>query len=259
MKLNVVPASTGALWVRHGMRTFWKQPLALSGLFFMFMMIMSLSSLVPVVGSFVALALLPAASLGLMAATREVDSGKFPMPHVLATGLRSGKERKRDMLILGVLYALGFVGVMMVSALVDGGEFARLYLMGDDLDMDTIAKPEFQDAMWLSMLLYLPLSALFWHAPALVHWYGVPAIKSMFFSLVACLRNWRAFVVFGLVWIMVSVGTALIITLITGLLGNNDFASAALLPAMLMMAAMFFCSTYFSFRDCFVTDVVIYA
>lgn len=259
MKLNVVPASTGALWVRQGMRAFWKQPLALSGLFFMFMTIMSLSSLVPVVGSFVALALLPAASLGLMAATREVDLGKFPMPYILAAGLRFGKERKRDMLILGVLYAFGFIGVMMVSAMVDGGEFARLYLMGDELDVETLSKPEFQDAMWLSMVLYLPLSAVFWHAPALVHWHAVPAIKSMFFSLVACLRNWRAFVVFGLVWLIVSVGTALIITLVTGLLGNNDFATAALLPAMLMMAAMFFCSTYFSFRDCFVADVVIYA
>ena len=259
MKLNVVPASAGALWVRQGMRAFWKQPLALSGLFFMFMMIMSISSLVPVVGSFVALALLPAASLGLMAATREVDMGKFPMPQILAAGFRFGKERKRDMLILGVLYAFGFIGVMMVSVMVDGGDFARLYLMGEDLDIETLSKPEFQDAMWLSMALYLPLSAVFWHAPALVHWHAVPAIKSMFFSLVACLRNWRAFVVFGLVWVLVMVGTALIITLITGLLGNNDFAGAALLPAMLMMAAMFFCSTYFSFRDCFVSDVVIYA
>jgi hypothetical protein len=259
MKLNVVPASTGAKWVRLGMRTFWKQPLALSGLFFMFMMIMSVSSLVPVLGSFVALALLPAASLGLMAATREVDQGKFPMPRILAAGFRFGKERKRDMLILGVLYAFGFLGVMMASALVDGGDFARLYLMGEDLEMETLAKPEFQDAMWLAMVLYLPLSAVFWHAPALVHWHGVPAIKSMFFSLVACLRNWRAFTVFGLVWMIVAVGTALIITLVTGALGNNEFANAALLPAMLMMAAMFFCSTYFSFRDCFVTDVVIYA
>jgi hypothetical protein len=160
---------------------------------------------------------------------------------------------------LGVLYAFGFLGVMMASALVDGGDFARLYLMGEDLEMETLAKPEFQDAMWLAMVLYLPLSAVFWHAPALVHWHGVPAIKSMFFSLVACLRNWRAFTVFGLVWMIVAVGTALIITLVTGLLGNDGFASAAILPAMLMMAAMFFCSTYFSFRDCFVADMVIYA
>jgi hypothetical protein len=256
MKLNVVPARTGAQWVRQGIRIFWKQPIALSGLFFMFMAIMSVSSLVPWVGSFVALMLLPAASLGLMAATREVDVGKFPMPMVLASGFRAGKERKRDMLVLGVLYALGFIGVMGLSMLVDGGDFAKLYLVGGSLDAETLMKPEFQNAMWLSLMMYLPLSAVFWHAPALVHWHGVPALKSLFFSTVACLSNWRAFLVFGLMWSFLFLLTALVITLISGLTGDSEFASLALLPAMLMLAAMFFCSTYFSFRDCFVSEVI---
>jgi hypothetical protein len=256
MKLQVVPARTGAQWVRQGIRTFWKQPIAMSGLFFMFMALMSVSSLVPVVGSFVALMLLPAASLGLMAATREVDVGKFPMPMILVSGFRAGKERKRDMLVLGLLYALGFVGVMGLSMLVDGGDFAKLYLVGGSLDTDTLMKPEFQNAMWLSLLLYMPLSAVFWHAPALVHWHGVPAIKSLFFSTVACLSNWRAFLVFGLLWSFIFLLTALVITLIAGLTGDSEFASLALLPAMLMLAAMFFCSTYYSFRDSFVSDVI---
>jgi len=256
MKLNVVPAKTGSEWVRQGIRTFWKQPIALSGLFFMFMAIMSVSSLVPVVGSFAALALLPAATLGLMAATREVDLGKFPMPIILAAGFRVGKERKRDMLILGVLYACGFIGVMGLSALVDGGDFAKLYLVGGALDTDTLMKPEFQNAMWLSLLLYIPLSAVFWHAPALVHWHGVPAIKSLFFSTVACLSNWRAFLVFGLMWSFIFLSTALVLMLVSGLVGDASFASLAMLPAMLMLAAMFFCSSYFSFRDCFVSDTL---
>ncbi len=256
MKLHVVPARTGAQWVRQGIRIFWKQPIALSGLFFMFMALMSVSSLVPVVGSFVALMLLPAASLGLMAATREVDLGKFPMPIILLCGFRSGTEGKRSMLLLGLLYALGFVGVMGVSMLLDGGDFAKLYLVGGSLDADTLMKPEFQNAMWLSLLLYMPLSAVFWHAPALVHWHGVPAIKSLFFSSVACLRNWRAFLVFGLLWSFIFLLTALVITLIGGLTGDSEFASLALLPAMLMLAAMFFCSTYYSFRDSFVSDVI---
>jgi len=256
MKLNVVPSRMGAQWVRQGIRTFWKQPIAMSGLFFMFMALMSVSSLVPVVGSFVALMLLPAASLGLMAATREVDLGKFPMPMILISGFRAGQERKRDMLLLGLLYALGFVGVMGLSMLVDGGDFAKLYLVGGSLDTDTLMKPEFQNAMWLSLLLYMPLSAVFWHAPALVHWHGVPALKSLFFSTVACLSNWRSFLVFGLLWSFIFLLTALVITLIGGLTGDSEFASLALLPAMLMLAAMFFCSTYYSFRDSFVSDVI---
>jgi hypothetical protein len=193
----------------------------MSGLFFLFMAIMSLSALLPIVGSFIALTLLPAATLGLMAASREVDLGKFPMPTILAIAFRASKERKRDMAILGLLYALGFVGVMGISALMDGGGFAKLYLVGGKLDAETIMDPNFQNAMWLSLLLYMPLSMVFWHAPALVHWHGVPALKSLFFSTVACLRNWRAFLVFGLMWTVVFMSTALILSLVSGLMGDG--------------------------------------
>jgi hypothetical protein len=256
MKLNVVPAKTGTQWVRQGIRAFWKQPLALSGLFFMFMASMSVMSIVPVLGGFFALMLLPAISLGLMAATREVDNDKFPMPLILLVGFRNDPVGKRSMLVLGVLYACGFIGVMGLSALVDGGDFAKLYLVGGSLDMDTLTKPEFQNAMWLSLMLYLPLSMVFWHAPALTHWHGVPVVKSLFFSTVACLSNWRAFLVFGLMWSFIFLGTTLAITLISGLIGDNDFAAMALLPAMLMLAAMFFCSTYYSFKDCFTSETL---
>ena len=192
MKLHIAPAQHGAVWARLGIRTFWRQPLAFTGLFFIFMTVLSVCSLIPVLGHFLALALIPAATLGLMAATREVELGKFPMPTVLAVAFRAGNAKKRDMMILGVLYAFGLIGVMMLTALVDGGAFARIYLTGAALDTETLTRPEFQNAVWFSLLFYMPLSALFWFAPALVHWHGVPAIKSLFFSVVACMRNWRA-------------------------------------------------------------------
>jgi hypothetical protein len=256
MKLNVVPAKTGTLWVRQGIRAFWKQPLALTGLFFMFMASMSILSIVPVLGSFLALMLLPAATLGLMAATREVELGKFPMPFILAAGFRTGAEGKKNMVVLGLIYALCFVGVMGISTLVDGGDFAQLYLVGGTLDAETVMEPDFQNAMWLSMMLYLPLSLVFWHAPALTHWHGVPVGKSLFFSTVACLSNWRAFLLFGVMWTGIFLGTTLIITLIGSLIGDGEFAAMALLPAMLMLASMFFSSTYYSFVDCFTSDTI---
>ncbi len=256
MKLNVVPAKNGSLWVRQGIRAFWKQPLALTGLFFMFMASMSILSIVPVLGSFLALMLLPAATLGLMAATREVELGKFPMPFILAAGFRTGADGKKNMIVLGLIYALCFVGVMGLSTLVDGGDFAQLYLVGGTLDAETVMEPDFQNAMWLSMMLYLPLSLVFWHAPALTHWHGVPVGKSLFFSTVACLSNWRAFLLFGVMWTGIFLGTTLIITLIGSLIGDGEFAAMALLPAMLMLASMFFSSTYYSFVDCFTSDVI---
>jgi len=178
------------------------------------------------------------------------------MPSTLIVALRAGKPVRRDMAILGVLYPCGFLGVMALSALVDDGAFAKMYLVGGTLDAETVLQPEFQNAMWLSLLLYLPLSLVFWHAPALVYWHGVPVMKSLFFSTVACLQNWRAFLMFGVLWTLIFIGTTLLVMLLSGLLGDGDFAGAALLPAMLMLAAMFFASTYYSFCDCFTSDTL---
>ena len=47
MKLHVVPARTGAFWVRDGVRTFARQPLAMGGLFFMLMIALSLPTIIP--------------------------------------------------------------------------------------------------------------------------------------------------------------------------------------------------------------------
>ena len=88
LKLNIVPPRTGFFWVKLGIRAFARKPMALTGLFFMFMAVMSIATMVPVIGSALALALLPAATLGLMAATQEATRGKFPMPSILVTAFR---------------------------------------------------------------------------------------------------------------------------------------------------------------------------
>jgi hypothetical protein len=256
MQLNLVPARTGVLWVKLGIRTFFRQPLALAGLFFMFMAVMTVTSQLPVLGFVVAMMLLPAATLGLMSATEIATQGKFPMPIVLLAAFREGKQKTQSMLVLGGLYALGFLLAMGVSYLVDGGNFAGVYLGGTPPTRDMIMAPEFQSAMWVFLGLHLPLSLLFWHAPALVYWHDLPALKSIFFSIVACLRNWRAFAMFGLMWLSILVLVLFTITMLSSLLGNPGMAGDMLFPALLMMASMFFTSLYFTYRDCFGPPVV---
>ena len=101
------------------------------------------------------------------------------------------------------------------------------------------------------LTLQMPLSLMFWHAPALVHWHQVAAAKSVFFSLVACLRNFWAFTVFGLLWLLILLFAILVISLFAALIGKPQVAGVTLLPVSMMIAAMFFTSTYFTFRDCF--------
>lgn len=253
MKLRIVPAYTGVKWVQLGVRAFWRQPLALAALFFMTMAAMSLATLVPLVGAPIALALLPAATLAMMVATAETQQGRFPTPALLLVAFRTGQRRLRAMLALGGMYAVGFLGIMGLSALVDGGQFAQVYFGGAKLTPEVAESPAFQGAMWLSVLLYLPLSLLFWHAPGLVHWHGVPPVKALFFSIVACVRNIGAYLVFGLCWAGVFIVSGMVLAMVTGILAGviGSIAGGLMVATALALAAMFFSSIVFTFRDCF--------
>ena len=251
MKLQIVPAKQGLVWVKQGIRTFWRQPLAFTGLFFLFMAWVSVLSMVPFIGAALALLVLPAATLGLMVATEQAASGKFPMPTVMLVAFRAGQQRLKAMMVLGGLYALSFLAVMAISALVDGGGFAKVYLANAPITPEVVNDTDFQTAMWLTTIMYVPLSMLFWHAPALVHWHGVPPFKSLFFSAIACWRNLGAFALYLLAWAGVFVAGAILILLISSALGGNDLSAAVLMPGALLMAAMFFTSVYFSVKDCF--------
>lgn len=253
MRLRLVRAHVGVSWVQQGVRVFWRQPLALAGLFFLTMAVMSVLTLVPLLGPALALAVLPTASLVMMVAAAQVQQGQQPTPTVLLMALRTGRQRLRALGVLGVLYAVGFLALMGLSALIDGGQFAQVYLGGAPLTREVAEDENFQMAMWLSMALYLPLSLLFWHAPGLVHWHGVPPVKALFFSIVACVRNFSAFLVYGLGWLGVFLLGGLVVALVSALLATAGLAASAaggiMVGAALMMAAMFFTSVVFTFRD----------
>ncbi len=246
MKLNIVPARTGIQWVKLGLLTFSRQPLALAGLFFMYAAGATLLSVLPGIGLVLALAIVPAATLGLMAATQEAVKGKFPMPTVLITAFRAGKQRLRAMLVLGLLYAAACLAVMaLVGLIVEVPQTAA------PTSTQAMMTPQFQTALLLGSLLYLPVSLMFWHAPALVHWHGVSPLKSLFFSSVACLRNAKALLMFALGWAAVIFAASLLIGLLALITGSPQFAAAALMPLGLLITAMFSTSLYFTFRDSF--------
>lgn len=250
MNLHIVPARTGLHWAMQGVRTFWRQPLAMSGLFFLFMASVSIVSMVPFVGGALALVILPALTLGMMAATQTAVQGKFPMPSVLFVALKAGPQRK-TMFHLGGWYALLFLGLMVVSMLADGGTFAKVYFGGSPMTPEVVNTESFQAALWISMVLYIPVSMMFWHAPALVYWHGLPAGKSLFFSLVACWRNLKAFSVYVLVWIGIFTGSGIVALLVASALGDAELMMPILMPMGLMVTAMFFTSILFTVQSCF--------
>lgn len=251
MKLNIVPASTGAAWVKLGITTFFKQPLALGGLFFMSIAITQILAIVPFIGIVVAMVIFPATTLGMMVATLQAVQGKFAMPKVLLSAFQAGKERTSAMLKLGVMYATGLLVVVTLVALMDGGELAKELAKSPVPSPAIMDSPDFLSTILVGMGLYSFLSVLFWHAPALVHWHSVTPAKAVFFSFVACMRNWRAYTVYALTWTAVFIVGATLVSALAALLGLGQGAGLVLLPLILMMVTMFVCSIYFTFRDSF--------
>ena len=158
------------------------------------------------------------------------------------------------MLVLGAAYALGLVLVMGVSALADDGQFARMYLFGGPITAELANSSAFRNAVWISMALSIPLNMLFWHAPALVHWHDVPPARSLFFSFVACVRNFWAFTLYTLAWSGLGLLVAFGLILLTAVLGQTAVLGVALMPVSLLMGAMFITSIWFSFQDSYVVS-----
>jgi hypothetical protein len=151
------------------------------------------------------------------------------------------------MLVLGVLYSAGWFIAMTLASLVAP-------LPATEEVKTVIGQAQLGGFYFTLALLSLPLSVLFWHAPALVHWHGVSPVKSLFFSVVACLRNFGAFFVFGLAWSVVTVTSVSALTLLAVAIGGPTVVEKVFLPAIMLLAAMFSTSLYFTFRDSFVAD-----
>jgi hypothetical protein len=192
-----------------------------------------------------------------MVATRRALEGRFPMPQAFIEPLRNGRPALLALLKLGLFYAAATWAIMWLSELVDGGALSALMeaqASGNAKPEDIanrLADPRLRSGMLMRMGLLALLSLPFWHAPALVHWGGQAALRSLFFSTVACWRNKGAFVVYSLTWIGAFLLFALVANLLFGLVGRNSFVQFIAMPASLVFSTVFYASLYFTFADCF--------
>lgn len=251
MKLELVPAAQGAQWVRQGLRAFFRQPFGLIGLFMMFALLLLGLHVLPTIGTAIGLVLVPAFTSGFVRATEAVEQGKFPMPHLLVSHWIRSRVTRARMLGLGLLYLTAIALVLLLSVFVDGGTLAQFYLLGGTLDEETFKNPALLNAALLTMVLYLPVSMAFWHAPMLVADEDMGPLKALFFSWMACKRNITAFTLYGLSWALFYLALSMVASTVGLLLGGPQVVQVLVFPLTLAMATLFFTSIHYSYRDCF--------
>ncbi|MFZ4539059.1 BPSS1780 family membrane protein [Propionivibrio sp.] len=247
------PANRGWRWLFDGFLIFRKNQLMLSLAVLGYWMLMALINTVPVIGQIAATVLIPVFSVSLMNACRTIEQGSPFPPQILFSGFHNNL---RPLLVLGAIYLVASVSLLGITALVDDGVLFQLVVLGNKPEEQALSSSEFVLAVQLALVLFSPLVMAYWFAPVLVAWHDLSAGKSLFFSFVACVRNWRAFLVFCAA---IMVFGALIPGLLVGLLssflanGGEMFSVMLTLLTVLIFLPTLYASFYVSYRDVFVT------
>jgi len=254
MQARVVSAPSGARWLAEGWRLFRMAPLGWLAAVFGYWLLMTIVSVVPVLGMVAASIMVPAFSVGFMALARAAGrGGRFDLG-LLFEGFR---HEPRTQLILGVVYFLCLGALVAATTLVDDGALARWMATGQRPADEVLKSQAFFNSLVTAATLYLPVMMAFWFAPPLAAWHGAGAAKALFFSVAASVMNWRAFLAYGAVTaMMLLVVPFLALTLLTVASGGALRAPAAALvfPLLLVTLPTLFASFYASYRDVFGYD-----
>jgi hypothetical protein len=248
---RIVAPARGLRWLAEGWRTFRAAPLGWLALVFGYWLAMTLLSLIPLVGLVAATLLVPAFSVGFMAASRAASLGQPLELPMLFAGFR---ERVPAQLVLGAAYFAGLAAAIGASALADGGVLARWMLTGQQPVAEAAEAAPLYLAMGAAALVYAPVMMMLWFSPLLVAWHAMAPAKALFYSFFACWLNWRAFLAYGLATLVIAfLLPAGALLLLAAIAGGAARASplALLLPLLLVLLPTLLASFYASYRDVF--------
>jgi len=251
MNARVVQPARGAVWLAEGWRMFRAAPFGWLVLVFTYLMGTMLMSAVPLLGPVAMGVLVPALSVGFMAASRAAWRRQPVDLAMLAAGFR---ERLPAQLVLGAVYCAGFFAAIYGSALADGGAL----LAALQRSSESAGEPETADAvvsgLLFAVLLYVPTMMLLWFSPVLVAWHAVTPARALFYSAVAFWLNLRAFLVYGIALAALLVVAVGALTLLAALMPGSVSAAGAqalVFPLALVVLPILFASYYASYRDIF--------
>ena len=252
-----VPASHGGVWLASGWAMFSKNPGTWLGITVVYVLI----NLVPTAVSFISYSLGNIVSIGfgllafiwaggLMLGCRALDSGEaLTFTHLFA----GFKNRPVSLLLLGffILVVFFLIGAAVVAVMA-----APLLNLGVS-DVAQIDPTVFFDnptlillPILVILLLSVPVIMLVWFAPALIVFNNVSLVDSVTMSFKACLINTVPFLIYGLVFLLISIFVLLVIGIAVFAAG---FAGILFyLAAILISVPVVIGSIYDSYKDIFI-------
>ncbi|MCL4758107.1 MAG: hypothetical protein KJZ96_07140 [Rhodocyclaceae bacterium] len=252
MQARQLPPQRGWAWLAEGVRLWRRNPPLLTFASFSYLLMLLVASSIPLVGQPLAFLLMPMLSLGVLNTCRAIDEGRKSGPDILFSGFRSNLGA---LMTIGGLYLIGNLLALWLSSALDGGLLMRLMTSAEPLGRDEITLADLSYSLAIATALSTPIVMAYWFAPALAGWFQVPASKALFFSFVACVRNWRPFVAYVLALTLFG---ALLPGLLIGAIGAISplLSTLALLMMPLVVIPVMFASFYVNLQDVFAPPTI---
>jgi hypothetical protein len=244
---RTVPVGKGASWLARSWKIFRQAPLMWALALLIFFVFSIVLSMVPVVGSIAAQVLTPVYTAGFAVACRALElGGEFELDHLLA----GFKTRFKELAIVGAIFTAGMLLLLVVFLLFTGLSVLSAMLAANVEEITaavTASGLQILLGFLVMLALLVPLLAAYWFAPYLVVMHGVGPVAAMKASFGACLRNFFAFLVYGVLLLIVAIVVA-----IPAIVPVVGWVFTGL--AFLVLMVMGFTGIYPAYRDIFTLD-----
>lgn len=243
MQAATLPITAGWNWIMEGYRLFMRQPLAM---FFWSMvtgLLITFSYFLLIIGQALLIAATPILTFIALSACRNIAAGKHMVLGMWLQPIREHPEVRTRLIKLGMLYLLFCMTAGLMATLPFLGDIRAT--IGHDGTIDEAALITAIRGPFITFgLLYILISALFWHAPALTGWHGIKTSQAMFYSMVACWRNKLPFLAYGVGWAAIFFALQMVGSLLLALGISPGTAQMMMTPLNLALAAILYCSFY---------------
>ncbi len=266
MKLRQASFRDGIGWMIEGMRTWRSQPVGLTAQFALMVLGLGMLLGVPTLGPWLVAALMPALSAGWVHTVTPAPDGSMRRAGLLPLLTPLLSPRRNRLLLLGLIYAAGVMGILALVNQWDTGLDAAWDVIQSDASSSATKEDPARDeavlqamqTLQLGMLMraaaLVPLALLFWHAPVIIHRENASVGKALFGSAMASVRNLGAFGAYALAWGTADALLSLVLGAGLALLGLQKVAFVIGIPVAMAFTAAFYASLRASVNGCLELD-----
>ena len=202
---RVVPPGNAFDWLQQGWALFAANPGLWIGLTIVLLVIVLGVQIVPLVGTLAAHLLMPVLGAGMLLVCRKIDEEERVQIDDLFAGF---KQNAGPLVMVGVLYMVAMFAIVVIVVVVGGGSVAGGLLSAQPAGLGVIFGG-LMLSLLLSLALSVPVVMAVWFAPALVFFNHMQPVEALKASFEACMKNVLAFLVYGLIVLVLAFFAAL--------------------------------------------------